>query len=485
MPRRKPSSPTAAPTYAESWLPAASTSTTSPADAVEPDGDEHDRADVAERRTPPRRALCQSGRDPACRGRPGRTSAPTRRAARDQAVAVAGDAHLLARRGGGGRARTGGGPAGSCGAARSSSARSTPGRQVAVRTVGSAKTSQQDQRRVDRAPAAPSTMPSRRIQPQRGEQRHEQVVEDEGGAQHREPVEVLAAAPGARWSRPLRAAGRRAPPSRCVTRSRNRAARGRRRPAQIPHAAVAETARPSAATSTQPAVVVGDAVDEHASHSADQRLRAARRAGSGTSETTQQPRLDAVGQLASSATATRAPAAGRRPLERRGRHGRPPPRARRPRREPRGLQVEHRAVAAAERHQLVVGARARPPGRARARRSGRPAGRWRTGGRSGSSCSRGWRPGCGRRSRPRRGRRAARSARRAARHRRPAVRRQARARAPPAATARRRGRCRRRSRGPGWCRGRPGPRAPAARSADSTTSSGAPRGATLSRSGSS
>ena len=73
-----------------------------------------------------------------------------------------------------------------------------------------------------------------------------------------------------------------------------------------------------------------------------------------------------------------------------------------------GLQVEHRAIAAAERHQLVVRCRARPAGRASSTqiRSALPDGGEPVADR-GSWCSRGWRPGCGRRSRPRRGRRAA------------------------------------------------------------------------------
>ena len=96
-----------------------------------------------------------------------------------------------------------------------------------------------------------------------------------------------------------------------------------------------------------------------------------------------------------------------------------------------------------------------------------------------------WRSGSGRRSRPRPGRPAGRSARRAAPVRRLAGRRTALAPVRPVATDHRRDRCRRRSPWPAGCRGRPGHRRRRPRARRRMSASGAPAGATLSRSGSS
>ena len=129
----------------------------------------------------------------------------------------------------------------------------------------------------------------------------------------------------------------------------------------------------------------------------------------------QQPRLVRGSRACTAATSTAAPAAGRR----RGRASgedviaRPPPR-RSVDAEALRLQVEHRAVAAAPRHQLVVRAElddapvlehADAVGVAHRREPVRDQDR---------RARRGSRRGCGRRSPPRRARRAGRSARRAA-----------------------------------------------------------------------
>ena len=132
--------------------------------------------------------------------------------------------------------------------------------------------------------------------------------------------------------------------------------------------------------------------------------------------------------------------------------GPPPPRPRRRRSARPGGRTScgsDRRAASARR-----GCRAPRPGRARARRSGRRGARWRTGATRGSSCSAGWRPAPARRSPPRRARRAGRSARRAARRRRRAAPRTAPGRGRPAATGRRRGRCRPGSPWRAGCRGR-------------------------------
>ena len=61
MPRRKPSSPTAAPTYCERRLPAVTTSTTSPTLGVEPDRHVDDRAHVRAAEERPRERVPQRG----------------------------------------------------------------------------------------------------------------------------------------------------------------------------------------------------------------------------------------------------------------------------------------------------------------------------------------------------------------------------------------------------------------------------------------
>ena len=62
MPRRKPSSPTAAPTYCESRLPAVTTSTTLPTLASSRDRDVHDRRHVRAAEQRPRERVPQRGR---------------------------------------------------------------------------------------------------------------------------------------------------------------------------------------------------------------------------------------------------------------------------------------------------------------------------------------------------------------------------------------------------------------------------------------
>ena len=130
--------------------------------------------------------------------------------------------------------------------------------------------------------------------------------------------------------------------------------------------------------------------------------------------------------------------------------------------EARRLEVEHRAVAAAARHQLVVGAElddravlehADAVGVAHRREAVRDEDR---------RAARAWRRGCARRSPPRRARRAGPSARRAARRRRRRAPRTAPGPGRRAATARPTGRCRRGSPWRGSCRASARSPAPAA-----------------------
>ena len=100
MPRRKPISPTVAPMYEDSRAPGRQhqQNVAGPC-ARGPAATKHDRADVAERRTPPSRPRARR-RTPTCAAPPARTRAPTPPpVAGMSAVADAGDPHLLARRG--------------------------------------------------------------------------------------------------------------------------------------------------------------------------------------------------------------------------------------------------------------------------------------------------------------------------------------------------------------------------------------------------
>ena len=121
---------------------------------VEPDGDEHDRADVRRRRRPPTPA-CATRAEPqrAAATGPYQRSHAARRCG-DQPVADAGDAHLLAgRRRGRDGEQVAGQPVGRRAALLRARARRA-GRHVEVSTVGSAKTREQHERRVDRHRAA-------------------------------------------------------------------------------------------------------------------------------------------------------------------------------------------------------------------------------------------------------------------------------------------------------------------------------------------
>ena len=151
MPRRKPSSPTAAPTYCDSRLPAASTSSTVAGDGVEPGGHEHDRADVGAAEDRPGERVPQRGDQPGA-PRPGGTTASqaSRRSSLERASPMPVDADLLAGRRGGAERRTGGGRGGRAGAAlldRALDAGPPRGREHGS---GAAKSDEQDERRVDR-----------------------------------------------------------------------------------------------------------------------------------------------------------------------------------------------------------------------------------------------------------------------------------------------------------------------------------------------
>ena len=208
-----------------SRAPAASTSSTSPAGASRPDGDEHDRADVADAEHA-QASVCHAARAQRARAPGAYQRSHAARRSRDQRRPDAGDAHLLAGRRGGRRARTGGGPGGCAGAARSSAARSTPGRQVDVKHgrqrehASSTSTGWIDT-------SSTTVTPSRRIQPQRREQRHVHVVEHEDlVAQHRQPVEIVGPLLVLDRRAPTPAAARRAPRARSSPGRGSAAARG-------------------------------------------------------------------------------------------------------------------------------------------------------------------------------------------------------------------------------------------------------------------
>ena len=179
MPRRKPISPTVAPMYAESREPAASTSSTSPGGAREARRRRtRPRRRRRRRRAPSRARATARSRQRAAATGPYQRSHAARRA-RHEPLADAGDAHLLAGRRGGRRDRRGGAPAGSPARPRSSAARSTPGRHVEVSTVGSAKSGEQRERRMDRHQQRERRRRAAAIQPHGREQRHVHVVEHE------------------------------------------------------------------------------------------------------------------------------------------------------------------------------------------------------------------------------------------------------------------------------------------------------------------
>ena len=205
---RRPS----APTYCESRLPAASTSS----DVADAGGRARRRRRRSRRRTPPpktahaervpQRAVVQRA---AATG-PYHRSHAARRSA-DEPVADAGRPAPPCRAARWCRARTGGAPRRSCGATALLDARAR--RRAASVDVEHGR--QREQRRAARAPGGPSTSSTTRdAEPEdpaeRREQRHEQVVEREHlVAQHREPVEVLG---------PLVVLDRRRPtPAACAT----------------------------------------------------------------------------------------------------------------------------------------------------------------------------------------------------------------------------------------------------------------------------
>ncbi len=364
-------------------------------------------------------------------------------------------------------------------ARRSSVARSTPGRHAEVSDGRQREDGKQERAPGGSTPGARSATPSRRIQPHGREERHVHVVEHEDlVAQDRQAVEVQRALlVGDRGDRRLQAGDVRLERDRDpvaeaalhARAERSQEPGGRRRHAE------AEGGRHQ-----QAPVAAEDALPQELQPEGEQARPAGRRAATSANEAAisrgswriaelQHPPHRGQGRRAGR---LRRGVIGRSLLVRLGR-------------EALGLQLEHRAVAPAQGHQLVVGAEldhAAVLEHADAVRvaHGREAVRDQDGGDA-----RGWRRGSGRRSRPRRARRAARSARRAAPGPRRGARRTAPGRARPAATGRPRGRCRRRSRGPGACRETARPSAPASASAARTASSGAPPGATLSRSGSS
>ena len=189
MPRRKPISPTVAPMYADSRAPAASTSSTSPAGAPRPDDTNTTAPTYATPKTA-HASACHTRRAPA-RGRHRPVPALPRRAALGhQALADAGDPHLLAgRRGGGDGEQVPRQAVGLRAALLGVALDRRPPRRRQHRRQREHR--EQHQRRVDR-----HQQRDRDAEPQDpaagGEQRHVHVVEHEHlVAQHRQPVEVL------------------------------------------------------------------------------------------------------------------------------------------------------------------------------------------------------------------------------------------------------------------------------------------------------
>ena len=199
----------------------ASTSSTSPATASSPTPRTRSRR-RSRRRTSPTRRLPRARRPPSGRHRAVPPLPRGARARSTSAVADAGDADLLAGRGGGRRARTGG-ERGGCGRAallgRPLDRR--PPRRDAARS-GSANSDEQHQRRVDRRPAGPTVTPSRRIQPSVENSDRYRWSSAKTWSRSTAGGRGTPAARGARWSRPTPAAGRRATRARCATRSRKR-----------------------------------------------------------------------------------------------------------------------------------------------------------------------------------------------------------------------------------------------------------------------
>ena len=216
--------------------------------------DEHDRArrrptpKIAQRERVPARAR------PARAPPPARTSAPTPRAGRATSRGpMPRDAHLLAGRRGGGRREEVRAPAGSPEAPRSSAARSTPGRQVEVSTVGSAKSAssasagmdRHQQRRASR-PAAGSSRRSRTATCTCGRARTPGCAAPRAGRGTR-------AAPGARSSRPTACSRATCDSSAIVTLSRKRRCM-RVLTVRRNQVAVADTPSPRAAASSRRSV---------------------------------------------------------------------------------------------------------------------------------------------------------------------------------------------------------------------------------------
>ena len=271
MPRRKPISPTVAPMYADSREPAASTSSTSPGGAPSADDTNTIAPTYASAEDRPGRARA-TPRSPSARAATGpyqRSHAARRSSTRRSPMPR--DAHLLAgRRGGGGHEEVAR-QAVACGAPRSSAARSTPGRQVDVSTVGSANSGEQRERRVDR-----HEQRERDAEPQDPaagrEQRHVHVVEHEHlVAQHDEPVEVVGPLVVLDASRPRPAAAPRATRARSSPGRGSGAARASltTRRNQV---AVADSAEPDGRGRARAAVAAEHAVGEQLEPQREQRV---------------------------------------------------------------------------------------------------------------------------------------------------------------------------------------------------------------------
>ena len=197
----------------------------------------------------------------------------------------------------------------------------------------------------------------RHAQPQhpaeRGEQRHVHVIEHEHlVAQHRQPIEVFRAAPGARSS-PTDACSRATcDSSAIVTLSRKRRCT-RVLTVRRNQVAAADTPRPIGGAAHQAGPVLEHALAEQ--HQPQREQRVGQRGELRQHERDEhQPRLVAVAELAQPPhrRQRRRQRLDRAIAIRRGRHRSSPPL--RLDVEALRLQIEHRPVAAAERHQLVV-----------------------------------------------------------------------------------------------------------------------------------
>ena len=417
MPRRNPSSPTAAPTYCESRLPATRRAARRRLRRVEPRGDEHDRrrrSASAEQRPRQRSATARSRhRAGAHRAVPllprrrrrsrGRVAAPmpTTRTSLPAGAVVPSTNRWRASR--------------SCGATASSTRRSTPGPpRGGDARIGTANSTSRTSAGVDRGEQDTTVNARRRIQP---------TVENSDRNRW---------SSANTWSRSTDSRSRYSGRSWCsivatdacssatcdsratLTRSRKRrwTRSNSTRMYQVP---TAETRQPDAATTTLVAVVVEHAVGEQLEPQRDEHV--GQRGERPSSRTRRRAAAARRGSRASPCATASCSAGGRSSCEqvvRRASHAPPPRRARRRLDEARRLQLEHRAVAAAVGHQLVVGAELDHPavldhadavGQAHRREAVRHEDR---------RAVRGSRRAPARRSRPRRARRAARSARRAA-----------------------------------------------------------------------